>query len=217
MRPPRMIPALADLTQDIAGPLPLQLLHDWVQGGQDLAAAQALLNPFRVEGIVVATDTTGLTKLSNETDLVRALSVISRPKKIIHSLGVEVGGRAVGRWVADNTEMFYPRPTPTDDVAQAMWEVQARVKSRNLVEIGMCIHSGGYYEIGGGLYGPDAETVEHLAEEHSRAGEILITPQMRESLSGNMYSFVERSDLEAILPGMQTLAEAQGRPELHET
>src|ERR1043166_6950007 len=110
-------------------------------------------------------------------------------------LGAGPAGGAGGGWVAQNREFFYPRPLPADDVAQAMWEVQARVKSRNLVEIGMCIHNGRYYEIGGGLYGSDAETVEHLAEEHSRSGEILITPQMRESLSGNMYSFVERSDL----------------------
>ena len=33
---PRIIPALADLTQDIAGPLPVDQLHNWAAGSQNL-------------------------------------------------------------------------------------------------------------------------------------------------------------------------------------
>src|SRR5262245_52630875 len=106
MANPKIIPALADLTQDIAGPVPLTLLQDWAGGRQDLAAAQSLLDPFRIEGTVVASDTSGLSKMSEEMDLVEVISLISRPKEIIHALGLAVGGRAIGMWVADNTEMY---------------------------------------------------------------------------------------------------------------
>jgi hypothetical protein len=44
---PRVIPALADLTQDIAGPLPLTLLQAWAAGTQDVDTAGALLRSFR--------------------------------------------------------------------------------------------------------------------------------------------------------------------------
>jgi len=47
----------------------------------------------------------------------------------------------------------------------------------------MCIHSGGFYEIGGGLYGADAETVEHLAEHYAGPGEILVTERIARRLS----------------------------------
>src|ERR1044071_1724090 len=104
----KIIPALADLTQDIAGPVPVQLLQDWASGQQDVAAAQALLDPFRIEGTVVASDTAGLSKLTESKELVEVISLISRPKEIVHALGVEVGGRPIGVWIADNTEMYYP-------------------------------------------------------------------------------------------------------------
>src|SRR5262249_19652074 len=108
MAKPKIIPALADLTQDIAGPVPVQLLQDWASGEQDLAAAESLLDPFRIDGTVVASDTAGLSKLTQAIDLVEVISLISRPKEIVHALGVEIGGRAIGIWIADNTEMYYP-------------------------------------------------------------------------------------------------------------
>ncbi len=36
MAAPRPIPALADLTRDIAGPVPVRLLQDWASGRADL-------------------------------------------------------------------------------------------------------------------------------------------------------------------------------------
>ena len=218
MANPRIIPALADLTQDIAGPVPVGLLQDWAAGRQDAAAAQSLLDPFRIEGTVVASDTSGLSKLTDEMDLVKVISLISRPKEILHALGVEVGGRAIGLWVADNTEMYYPSSVTRAEVVQAMWETQQRIAARCAVRIGMCIHSGGFYEIGGGLYGPDADAVERLAEDHARGDEILVTQQLRSELTGEDFSFVERNDLETIFPpGVHTISRAKGRPDLLET
>src|SRR5262245_31757159 len=113
---PRAIPALADVTQDIAGAAPLGLLQDWGSGKADLASAEALLRPFQIAGTVVASDTSGLTRLTRELDLLDVLRLISRPKEILHAVGVAVGGRAVGRWVADNTEMYYSTAVPVDVV-----------------------------------------------------------------------------------------------------
>ena len=172
---PRVIPALADLTQDIAGPVPVQLLRDWATGEQDPSAAEALLSPFQVQGAVVASDTSGLTRLTQESDLLDVLSLISRPKEIVHALGREIGGRAIGTWVADNTKMLYPAGLELEMIVEAMSEAQARIQERLPVRIGMCIHSGSFFEIGGGLYGTDADTVEYLAEQCAGPGEILLT------------------------------------------
>src|SRR5947207_1008118 len=138
----KIIPALADLTQDIAGPVPIQLLHDWANGEQDIGAAQALLASFRTEGTVVSSDTSGLSRLTQAMDLLDVLSLISQPKEILHALGREIGGRAIGTWIADNTEMFYPAGLQPDTVVNAMAEVQFRIQERLRVRIGMCIHSG---------------------------------------------------------------------------
>ena len=179
---PRAIPALADLTQDIAGPVPVQLLRDWATGQQDLAAAETLLDAFRVKGAVVVSDTSGLSRMMKEMDLLEVLSLISRPKQIIHALGREVGGRAIGSWVADNTEMFYAEDLAPETIVEAMAEVQARIQERHAVQVGMCIHAGSFYEIGGGLYGADADTVEYLAEHCADPGEILLTENVARRL-----------------------------------
>ena len=68
MPTPTIIPALADLTQDIAGPLPVGLLQDWAGGAQDLETANRLLGDFRIEGHVVSTDTSGLGLLAQDKD-----------------------------------------------------------------------------------------------------------------------------------------------------
>ena len=165
---PRLIPSLGDLTQDIAGPLPVDLFREWVSGHQDLDKATSLLEPFAIQGTVVATDTSGLSYLTKEMDLLDVLALVSRPKEIVHALGTEVGGRAIGTWVADNTEMHYPLETPLEQVLGAMAEVHERIKDEGAVRIGMCVHEGTFYEIAGGLYGHDADAVEYLAERLPR-------------------------------------------------
>ena len=175
---PKVIPALSDLTQDIAGPVPVRLLHDWATGEQDPAAAEALLQPFEIEGTVVSTDTSGLSRLTQSMDLLDTLSLISQPKEIVHALGRAIGGRAIGTWVADNTEMFYPAEVEPDLVVDAMSEVQYRIHQRLRLRIGMCLHPGRYYDIGGGLYGVEADRVETLAENCAGPEEILLTDEM---------------------------------------
>ncbi len=197
---PKAIPALADLTQDIAGPVPVQLLRDWATGQQDLEAAVTLLDSFRVQGTVVASDASGLSRMMKEMDLLEVLSLILRPKEIIHALGREIGGRAIGAWVADNTEMFYARDLGAAAIIEAMAEAQTRIAERHPVQVGMCIHAGSFYEIGGGLYGADADTVEYFAEHCAGPGEILLTGSVARQLEADGGDPVPHLGLQALPP-----------------
>jgi class 3 adenylate cyclase len=182
---PKVIPALSDLTQDIAGPLPVDLLHRWATGEQDLSAAASLLSSFQIQGTVVCTDTSGLSRMTQLMELLDVLSLVSQPKEIVYALGRAIGGRAIGTWVADNTEMFYPENVEPETVVDAMAEVQCRIDERLKLRIGMCIHSGVFYEIGGGLYGGEADRVEHLAEQCAGPREILLTERVARQLKPN--------------------------------
>ena len=139
MATPRIIPALADLTQDIAGPVPLELLYAWAAGDQHAARAESLLEPFRVDGIVVSSDTTGLSRLTKERDLLEVLALISEPKQILHAFAVEIGGRPIGTWVADNTQACYPRNVEAPTILAAMFEAGRRVTCELTVGVGMCV------------------------------------------------------------------------------
>jgi hypothetical protein len=181
---PRVIPALADLTQDIAGPLPVTLLHAWAHGTQDVETARALLDPFRIEGTVVASDTSGLSRMLEERDLLEVIAMISAPKSVIHAVGAAVGGVGVGRWIADNTEMYYGTHVAPEAVLDAVAETQARIVESCKVGVGMAVHYGEFYEISGGLYGRAADAVELLAERDAHNGEVLVTAAMIDRVAG---------------------------------
>lgn len=177
--------ALADLARDIGGELPAEAFDRWrdpAARSDDLAAR--ILAPFEKRGTVVCSDTAGLSKMASALPLAVVLRRIGEPKERIHAAGTGLGGRAIGRWVADNTEMFYPWEVPVDAIVRAM----VHVHDEGPVQVGFCIHSGVFYEIGGGLYGPDADRVEILAEEHSAGGETLVTPEARARL-GDLSAF----------------------------
>lgn len=220
MAPPRIIPALADLTQDMAGPVPVSLLYAWAAGDQDDTRATALLDPYRVAGTVVSSDTSGLSRLTKERDLLDVLALISEPKQILHAIGVEIGGRPVGTWVADNTQIFYPPAIATSDIVCGMTEAEHRITCELPVGVGMCVHSGAFYELGGGLYGRDAHIVEFIAEHHAGPGEILVTTAVRDGCP-ETFQFRPRNDLDghgagAIFslshaPGMRHLEAANRR------
>jgi class 3 adenylate cyclase len=199
---PRVIPALADLTQEIAGPVPVALLQDWARGKQDLESARALLEPFAIRGTIVASDASGLSRMTREMELLEVLHVVSRPKQIVHAVGRAIGGRAVGRWLADNTEMYYPASVGADAVLAALTETQARIAASARVRVGMCLHPGEFYEIGGTLYGRDAHAVESLAEHHAGPDEILVTGEAIAGLARpSAFRFRLREDLASRHPG----------------
>jgi hypothetical protein len=196
---PRTIPALADVSKDISGPLPVGLLDEWVAGTRSQDAARALLAPFRREGFAVSSDTAGLTKMTQERDLLDVLWLVSEPKQIIHAVGTAIGGEDIGVWPADNTEMFYPAAVGADAVVDAMVEAQARIAERASVKVGLCIHPGVFYEIGGGLYGGDAQAVELLAETYARGTEILVTKELVDRLHAPAeFALLRRSDLDVV-------------------
>jgi class 3 adenylate cyclase len=90
--------------------------------------------------------------------------------------------------------MIYPRSTDPQTVVDAMGEVQHRIHSRLSIRIGMCIHTGRFYEIAGGLYGADADKVEDLAEDCAGPGEILLTDEIRQLLTEIPTSGLDRRE-----------------------
>lgn len=160
---------------DIAGPLPAVILRDWLDGDATRERAAQLLEPFRVEGTVAASDSSGLSRLTRTQGVIEITAAISRMKQAVHALGMSAGGRAPGGpWVADNTEMFYDACVPVDDVLAAVLETHRRLPPDGL-KVGFCIHAGEFYSIGGGLYGRDADLVELVAEEYTGGDETVIT------------------------------------------
>ena len=209
MKFPKMIPAFADLTQDIAGPIPLDLVKGWVEGTQDEGAAESRLDRFAVEGTVVATDTSGLSRMTQERDLLDVLSMVSGPKEIVHALGTDIGGRPIGTWVADNTEMFYPADVPLHVVVGAMLEAQARIAATLDVRIGMCAHQGRFFDVGRGLYGADADLVEYVAEQFAAPGEVLATRVVADALARQgAFTLEARESLSVVhAPGVFTVTQ----------
>src|SRR4051812_12121232 len=92
-----------DVTQDISRTLPVGLIERWTKASsQSVDSARSILEPNRIEGIVVSSDSAGLTRLTEQRGVLEILAMIDRPKQIIHGFGVAAGGEAVGIWAADN-------------------------------------------------------------------------------------------------------------------
>jgi class 3 adenylate cyclase len=72
------------------------------------------------------------------------------------------------------------------------------------IRIGMCIHTGRFYEIAGGLYGADADKVEDLAEDCAGPGEILLTEEIRQLLRDIPNSGFERREFDRGEDGMES-------------
>jgi hypothetical protein len=190
-----------DLTQDIAHRLPVDLIEHWTRSDHSPEAALALLSPHLVLGTVVSTDSAGLTSLTKLRGLVEILAMVNGPKEIVHACGKAVGGEPIGIWAADNTQMFYPftwtegAKTDPELLLSMLLETMHRVEEACEVRIGACIHIGSFFRLGGGLYGREADRVEHFAEEFSGAGEILLTNEFLNVLGqGHPFQIEERPD-----------------------
>ena len=94
--------------------------------------------------------------------------------------------------------MFYPDGVAPDHVASMLLAVLDRVGAECEVGIGICAHHGMFYELGKGIYGPDADRVESIAEDFTEAGELAITGELA-ALLGTTASFSlrPREDLRA--------------------
>jgi hypothetical protein len=196
--PTRFPPGFFDLPADAGRELPLEVIAAWTRSAQTPELARELLAPCTLRGIVVSSDTAGLTRLSQERPLIEILAMVSRPKELVHAYGRAIGGIPIGVWAADNTLMFYPEGIAPDHVASMLLAVQDRVRTDCEVGIGLCAHRGLFYELGKGIYGPDADRVQGIAEDFTEAGELVITGEMAAAL-GMTASFtgMPRDDLRA--------------------
>ena len=193
----RFPPGFFDLPQGAGETLPLDIIARWTRGTQTRERAREILAPHALRGIVVSSDSAGLTRLTREMALVEILALINRPKEIVHGWGTAIGGRALGIWAADNTQMFYPAEVPAARVAGAALSVLEQVGRECEISIGLCAHQGDFFALGDGLYGPDADLVEMVAEEHTEGGDLLVTGALAAAF-GERHAFAlePRRDLE---------------------
>lgn len=210
--PTRFPPGFFDLAPDAGRDLPLDIIMAWTRSDQTVEAASALLAPRTLRGIVVSSDAAGLTRLTQERSLIEILAMINRPKELVHAYGRAIGGVPLGVWAADNTLMFYPEGVSADTVVGTLLGVVDRVRSECEVGIGLCAHRGSFFELGKGIYGPDADRVESVAEDHTGAGELLVTGEVSHALSEPvMFNLMPRPDL---LAAFGELYRVDGGPRL---
>jgi len=195
--PDRFPPGFFDLPAGAGEALPLDIIERWRGGAPTRDAALELVSAHTLRGTVVASDAAGLTRLSRERPLVEILALINRPKELIHAWGRASGGRALGTWAADNTLMFYGEDVPPAELVAMHRGLQKAVAGVSEVGIGFCAHRGVFYYLGEGLYGPDADRVEQVAEEHTEPGELLVTDQLVAALpAGHGFTLSRREDLQ---------------------
>ncbi len=195
--PTRFPPGFFDLSPDAGRDLPLDIIAAWTRSDQSVRAAAALLAPCTLRGIVVSSDAAGLTRLTQERSLIEILAMVSRPKELVHAHGRAIGGTPLGVWAADNTLMFYPEGVSADRVMGMLLGLVDKVRSDCEVGIGLCAHRGAFFELGKGIYGPDADRVESVAEDYTGAGELLVTGEVATALTEPGFKLSPRGDLRA--------------------
>ncbi|WP_066382175.1 MULTISPECIES: family 3 adenylate cyclase [unclassified Anabaena] len=190
-------PALFDITQDIIGALPLTLIKQWLLSDQTKEATLKLLEPYKVKGYSISSDSAGLTKLTKQKGLLEILAIINQPKEIVYSVGTAIGGEGVGIWAADNTQMFYPASVKPETLLSALLTIQREISQRCQIKIGIGAHYGDFYYINGGLYGLEADVIEEIAENETAGGEIAISQAFYELLPEN-HNFTVTPKSEAV-------------------
>lgn len=191
--PRPIIPAFFDLNQDVAGPIPTELIQAWVESDGGLATHDALLKPYQRHGIIACSDSAGLSKLSQGKSLIEVMKLVNDPKEIIHAHGKAIGGQAMGVWAADNTQMFYDAATSSEAVVTHMIAAQRRIASC-AVQVGIGLHKAQVYAIGGGLYGEEADEIEEFTEEESKAGEVIVSDTIHAELPEHLKLSEKRGD-----------------------
>ncbi len=194
--PDRFPPGFFDLPADAGEALPVTVIEQWTSSDQTVDAARAILGPHTRRGILVSTDAAGLTKLSRERPLVEILALINRPKELIHAWGATIGGEALGTWAADNTQMLYPEPVDAARVVAMLRSTQDALARERTVGIGFAAHRGVFYLLGDGVFGPDADRVEVVAEEHTEGGELVVSDTVEAALPpAHGFALAPRADL----------------------
>jgi hypothetical protein len=185
--------AIADVRQDIAGAVPSQLVDAWLASERDDRAHEIILRPYEVEGTIVSSDSVGLSKLTRTLAQAQVLALVSQPKERLYALASAVGGEAIGVWAADNAQLFFRSEISANVVVEQMLAALAEIRSC-AVQVGLAVHSARCFRVAGGLFGAEADLVEHLAEDVSRGGEILLTRAARDALSPGLASKARRCE-----------------------
>jgi class 3 adenylate cyclase len=189
-------PGFFDLSQDISRDLPVDVIAQWTATDQSAEAAQNILNKTKVTGTIVSSDSAGLSKMSQNLGLIEVLAKINRPKELVYSYGSGIGGEGVGIWAADNTQMFYRENVPLEHIATMVTAMQDHVQKECEVKIGLGVHYGEFYSLGGGLYGPHADWIEDVAENHTSGGEVVITEHFFRKLPAHhLFRVTQRDDV----------------------
>lgn len=192
----RFPPGFFDLPQSAGETLPLDVIGEWTRSAQTQDVARAILAPRTCTGILVSSDAAGLTRLSRERSLIEILAMLSTPKELIYAHGRAIGGRSIGVWAADNTQMFYDTDIPADRVVSMLLTVMQRIGVECEVGIGMAAHAGSFYELGGAVYGPEADRIEAVAEAHTEGGELIVSHAVWNAMAGaERFSMSPRDDL----------------------
>ncbi len=187
-------PVLFDISADIAGEIPIDLVQEWANSNLTKKTHNELLAPFIIEGTVVSSDSAGLSKLSEEKGLIEVMKLVNDPKEVIFKHGVSIGGRAIGTWFADNTEMIYSNDIDLNELLKYLASAQREI-SKLPVQVGLCVHKGKFIEIGNGLYGDDADYVESIAEDYTSGGEIVVSNKVKNLARKHKTLFDLRQDL----------------------
>jgi class 3 adenylate cyclase len=199
----RFPPGFFDLPQGAGETLPLETIAQWTHSAQTREVARAILGPHTLRGTVVSSDSAGLTRLTHERPLIEILAMVNHPKELIHAHGRAIDGRSIGVWAADNTEMFYDAGIAVERVVAMLLTAMGRVAKECEVGIGMAAHSGEFFELGAGVYGPDADRVETVAEEHTEGGELVITDDLVRGLPDEHgFTLRPRRDIAAAFGGI---------------
>jgi class 3 adenylate cyclase len=205
----RFPPGFFDLPQRAGETLPLELITEWTRGAQSRARARALLGPHTIRGTLVVTDASGLTRLTRDRPLIEILALLAQAKELFYAYGRAIGGRSIGVWAADNTQMFYDASIPISGVVGMMAAVMRRVAKECEVGMGMAAHIGEFFELGDAVYGPDADLVESIGERHTSAGETVITAELLHAMEAPAgVSVDKRDDLDGGLGGIYRLTDA---------
>jgi hypothetical protein len=192
----QLTPQFFDLSQDIVEYVPSEIIENWLGTKRTSLNARKILKQNQVEGTLVSTDTSGLSKLSMQKDLIEVLAIINKPKELVYSYGKSIGGRAVGIWAADNTQMFYPSTIKIDTILSMLIDLQREIAKTCKVKIGIGVHTGKFYDVGNGMYGPESNFIENIAENFVEGGEIAVSEKSVGLIKNkNAFSFSERKDL----------------------
>ncbi|MDD2516043.1 MAG: family 3 adenylate cyclase [Candidatus Gracilibacteria bacterium] len=191
----KFLASLFNLSQDIIENIPFEIIDEWIKSDQSLETAKRILEPTKVRGISVSSDSAGLSSISIEKELIEVLGIISYPKEIIYGIGKSIGGQGIGIWAADNTQMFFDESIDPNKVVSAFLYLQEVALKKCEINIGFGLHFGEKYLIGGGLYGEEADFIEMIAEDNAKGGEVLISGQLWNLLDKNQFKMSPGEDI----------------------